>query len=332
MWTFHSQASPPVTATYPSWRLALPSRRDFTSGPVSETPASSFSSMLYSWKARRFDATGRRPAFLRARRASAFSPCLSMRDFTRRPGSVRSVLDHPLELRRELGVELRTGLRLEDVDGLIVRQHGTVRSRRRHGVERFAQMDDARAERNLVAPDPIGIAAAVPPFVVMLDERGDRVGPGDVLDEEGADARMLAEQRQLLVGERALRVERVVAELAHADVVQDAGHRDLLDFHRRNPDLSGQFPRHAAHVERVRLERRAFLKARLEELVDEPAIRLAEAGLAAVSGEDVPEDDVRRAQGLADLGIRAVAEEQREKHDTLGRAVEDARLDGDDLG
>src|SRR5664279_1681168 len=221
MWTFHSHASPPVTATYPSWRLALPSRRDFTSGPVSETPASSFSSMLYSWKARRFDATGRSPEFLSARRASAFSPCLSMRDFTARSGSVRSVLDHPLELRRELGVELRTGLRLEDVDGLIVRQHGTIRSRRRHGVERFAQMDDARAERNFVAPDSIGIAAAVPPFVVMLDERGDRVGPRDVLDEVGADAGVLAEKGQLFVAQGTLGVERVVAEIAHGDVVPD---------------------------------------------------------------------------------------------------------------
>src|SRR5664279_5697634 len=251
MWTFHSQASPPVTATYPSWRLALPSRRDFTSGPVSETPASSFSSMLYSWKARRFDATGRCPEFLSARRASAFSPSLSMRDFTRRPGSVRSALDHPLELRRELGVELRAGLRLEDVDGLIVRQHGTIRGRRRHGVERFAQVDDARAERNLVAPDPVRIAAAVPPFVVMPDERGDRVGPRDVLDEVGSDARMLAEKGQLFIGQRALRVERVVVELAHADVVQDAGHRNLLDLHGRNPELRGQLPRHAAHVERA---------------------------------------------------------------------------------
>jgi hypothetical protein len=49
----------------------------------------------------------------------------------------------------------------------------------------------------------------------------------------------------------------------------------------------------------MRLQSRAFLQARLEELVDEPPVRLAEAGLAPVAGKDVPEDHVRRAQRLA---------------------------------
>src|ERR1039458_1701874 len=97
--------------------LALPSRRDFTSVPISATPASSFSSMLYSWNARRFDAMGRFPAFFWAARVAAFSPCLSIRDFTSAPGSVRPVRDDPLALRRELGVELRARLRVEDEIG-----------------------------------------------------------------------------------------------------------------------------------------------------------------------------------------------------------------------
>src|SRR5574341_528269 len=51
MW--YSHTSPASTRAKASWMLALPVRSDFTSVPVRTSPASTASSMKYSWRARR---------------------------------------------------------------------------------------------------------------------------------------------------------------------------------------------------------------------------------------------------------------------------------------
>ena len=43
-----------------------------------------------------------------------------------------------------------------------------------HGVKGVADSNDARAERNIRAGEPVGISVAVPAFVAGADEDGDR--------------------------------------------------------------------------------------------------------------------------------------------------------------
>ncbi len=110
-------------------------------------------------------------------------------------------------------------------------------------------MNDARSERDLLGAKAVRVPASVPPLVMVAHERRDRVGPRDLVHDERAHAGMLAQQLQLVVAQRAFRVQLVVVQLTDADVVEDAGHRDLLDLHRRESQPRREFPRHASHVE-----------------------------------------------------------------------------------
>ena len=78
------------------------------------------------------------------------------------------------ERRDERGVELAARAAAQLVERLLLAEHGAVGARLAHRAEGVADGDDPRAERDLVAGQPVRVAAAVPALVARAHERGDR--------------------------------------------------------------------------------------------------------------------------------------------------------------
>jgi len=68
-------------------------------------------------------------------------------------------------------------------------------------VVRVADEDDARLERDLVAGDAVGIAAAVPALVAVAHDRPHRLEPIDRRDDPLAERGVRLDQATLLGGE-----------------------------------------------------------------------------------------------------------------------------------
>src|SRR3954447_16929281 len=86
------------------------------------------------------------------------------------------------EHRDDGRIELRAGAALELRQCVRGGLRGGVRAGGEHGVERVADGDDASAQGDLVAGEPVWIAAAVERLVRGADEprgRGERGGRGD---------------------------------------------------------------------------------------------------------------------------------------------------------
>src|SRR5215212_5390306 len=83
---------------------------------------------------------------------------------------------HPL-------VELLPGERADLVAREVGRQRATVRAVAGHRVVRVADEDHARAERDAVAGQSVGVAAAVPALVAVADQRADALEERDRLED-----------------------------------------------------------------------------------------------------------------------------------------------------
>ena len=91
-------------------------------------------------------------------------------------------------------------------------------------------MDDAREQRDLVAPEPVRIAAPVGLLVVQLDDRHVRLEEGHVPQDVRADGRVRLDDLEFLVGERAALDSTLIADADLADVVQQRAEPQHLDL------------------------------------------------------------------------------------------------------
>ena len=145
-------------------------------------------------------------------------------------------------------VELRAGAAPQLRERLVLGVGLAVRARRDHRDERVADGDDARAERDLRAAQPIRVAVPVVALMGRADEPGDRAERGRGGEDRLADDRVLADQGPLLLGEGAGLVHDRVRDRDHADVAQLGGTGDLVDLLRRERQALGQLARQLADI------------------------------------------------------------------------------------
>ena len=115
-------------------------------------------------------------------------------------------------------------------------------------VEVVDQADDAGADRNLVAPERLRIAGAVPAFVVTKDNGRHRHGERHGRDDLGANLRMDANLGELLGRERPRLRQDVRRDGELPDVVQQRRGAHRLDFARGHVEHLGQTGRVGLHA------------------------------------------------------------------------------------
>src|SRR3954469_9231376 len=126
-------------------------------------------------------------------------------------------------------VELHAGARAQAPARLAAGQRRAVGAVARHRVERVGGRDDPRRQRDPVAAQAVGVAAAVPCLVRRAHEEGEVLEAGDLGQQLLAGDRVAADARALLRVERPLPVEEMRVDRELADVMQD---RDELDLGR----------------------------------------------------------------------------------------------------
>jgi hypothetical protein len=142
----------------------------------------------------------------------------------------------PDERGDDARVELRAGAAHELGDRVIVRHGRAVRAVRGHRVVGVAGEDDAAAERDLLAGEPVGVAGAVEALVLVADDARHAAHAGDGAQDALADDRVLAHDVPLLAGQRARLVQDPVGHPDLADVVQQRGVADALDLDLVEPE------------------------------------------------------------------------------------------------
>ena len=161
------------------------------------------------------------PASMPAAAASSAATCSSARWC----GQVVEDADERLD---QLRVELRAAAAAQLRDALLVRERRPVHAARRHGVVGVDQAEQPGDERDLLAGQAVGVAAAVV-ALVMVAHAGHVLVVQQRLDDLGADGRVLLHQRPLLVRERPRLEQHAVGHGDLADVVQVGGLLELLD-------------------------------------------------------------------------------------------------------
>src|SRR3990172_949351 len=112
-----------------------------------------------------------------------------------------------------------------------------------HRVEGVADEDDARAERDLVAGEAVGVAAAVVVLVVVGDYRRGGRQVGEAAGDPGAHLRVPLDHRPLVLAEAAGLLQDVVRHGELADVVEERGPLDKLLLPYAQPHLRGDLGR-----------------------------------------------------------------------------------------
>ena len=140
-------------------------------------------------------------------------------------------------------VELRAAAAVELLQGLRGGTPATVRAVGEHRLEGVGDGDDPGLERDLLAPQPEGVAVTVEPFVVSQD-RGTQVGEAGTAEQTSADLRVVADLGPLVVVERPVLEQDRVGHPDLADVVQHAGEPNALRPVIREAELA----RHALGV------------------------------------------------------------------------------------
>src|SRR5262249_29762956 len=153
-------------------------------------------------------------------------------------------------------------------------------------------------ERDLLAREAIRVAGTVPALVVVTDENADGIRELDPLEQRGRDGRVLAHDRELLEVEGPAAREPLVGqlELAQADVVEETGHRDLLDRFCPELQMGREAAREKPDGEAVRFQLRVRTVARLEEEVDEAPVRAPVPRGRADVGQSRTDEPVRLVQ------------------------------------
>jgi hypothetical protein len=118
------------------------------------------------------------------------------------------------------------------------------------GVEDIGHGGDPTLDADLLAPQAVGIAGTVPPFVVGQRDRGrqpDDLGVG-IGQQPVAQLRMALDPPPLVVGQRAGLQQHVVGHTDLADVVEHAGQTDGLGRPHRHVPLAREVGGVAAHA------------------------------------------------------------------------------------
>ena len=204
----------------------------------------------------------------------------------------------PLERRDAARAELGARGLAELRERLVERPCGAVDARRQHRVERVGDVDDAGAERDLLAPQPVGVARAVEALVVVADRRDRVAEESEPVDDAGALVGVALHQRPLLLRQaRGLQQDRV-RNRELADVVEERRVAEQVELGVREAELAADRQRElldAARVARgVRVAcvdgRREALHRRRRALLQQP-VRLLERDVLRVD----------RLGGLAEL-------------------------------
>ena len=252
-------------------------------------------------------------------------------------GVVRERLERqdPLERADAARAELGAGGAAELGERLLERPGGAVDPRRQHRVERVGDVDDAGAERDLLVPEPVGVAGAVEALVVMADRRHGVAEEAEAVDDARALVGVALHQRPLLLREaRRLEQDRV-RDRELADVVEERRVAEQVELGLREAELAADRQRELLHAARVaggvgvaRVDgRREALHRRGRALLEQP-VRLLERDVLGVD----------RLRGLAQLlrapaGVREVRllrlAHQQQRHREDGEGVEPGRVVAD---
>src|SRR5262249_40160229 len=175
---------------------------------------------------------------------------------SRRPGSgmgARSGVDRlvltrdPHQSRHEALIECAPGLLNEELDRLRVWERVTVRAGGRQGIVHIGDRDDARTERNRGASQPVGIAATVPPLVMVPNDHRPRREEFEGRHDLGADHRVTTHQLPLVGVEPPGLSEHPLRNADLADVVQQSGLCDRVRLAGWHGGGLGNAPRERAH-------------------------------------------------------------------------------------
>ena len=186
-----------------------------------------------------------------------------------------------------------------------VEAHGLViRPLRHQRVEVVDDREDARAERNVVAPKSGGIALAVPPLVMAQNQRRHRIRERHRAHDVGADLRMRADLLELLGRQRTRLREDVLGHRELADVVQQGGRLDALDFVLRHAHRARDRRRVELDAPDVRLRRLILRVDRERQRFDRRQVQVRHLPHVTLLVFDAPEVDLVRAIGQEQRGSR----------------------------
>jgi len=155
-------------------------------------------------------------------------------DLAQRDRARADEVDHPL---RDLRVELRARRLLELGERLLDLHAAAVEARRGHGLEGVRDAEHAAGERDVLAGELLGIAAAVPALVQVEHPVGD-LRHARALDDVAAERGVALHLEELVVGEPGGLEQHRVGHADLADVVEDPGGPDLVDLLLRHPELA----------------------------------------------------------------------------------------------
>ena len=196
-----------------------------------------------------------------------------------------------------LRVERPPGLLPEQQQRGLVRHRLVIRPLRRERVEVVDDREDAGAQRDVVAPQPLRIALAVPALVVAQDERRDRVGERHGADDLGADLRVNADLLELFLRERARLREDVLGHGQLADVVQQRRGLDALDLVVGHAQRAGQARGVDLHAADVRLGRLVLGVDGQRQRLDRGQVQVGHLLDVALLVVDAPQVDLVGAVG-----------------------------------
>ena len=179
-------------------------------------------------------AGGAMPVAIALRRRSRRLPCSSW------PNSAISAGSISMNDRHQLRIERASGFVPQQADRAVVAERLVIRPLGRHRVVVVDDRQDARADRNVLAGQPLRIALAVPPLVVAQDQRRHRVGERHGGDDLRADLRVDADLLELFLRERSRLRQDVLGHGELADVVQQRGCLDALDLALGSPRPSAR--------------------------------------------------------------------------------------------
>ena len=221
-------------------------------------------------------------------------PLLLGRGLRQQPGQ------HVDEERDEHRIERAAGFLAKQADRAVGAERLVVRPLGRHRVVVVDDCQDARADRNRVARDPLRIAVAVPALVMAEDQRRDAEGERHRRDDFRADLRVDADLLELFLGQRAGLRQDVLGHRELADVVQQRRGLDALDVCGRNGHRLRERGRVELHAADVRLRRLVLRVDRARERFDRREVQVGGLLHVPLLVLDPPHVDLVGAVGEVD--------------------------------
>ena len=145
--------------------------------------------------------------------------------------------EHALERRDAARAELAACGPPQLGERVLGRAGAAVDAGREHRVERVGDVDDPRAERDVLPAQPVRVAGAVEALVVVLDRRHGVAEEAEPVDDPRALLRVVLHERPLQPGERRRLEEDRVRDRELADVVEERRVTEQVELGLREADL-----------------------------------------------------------------------------------------------